>query len=149
MGALQELDAYLEQQSLDGIFSGNSTQASASKDIAKKKDPFWWGLLWFRKRRRDSTAAPSTTEGSPTTCPWLGELQYISNEVEPVQQWADYEVELTAILGLDGGRDAIVARLPALPLSCYGSLCIPPRALQLCCSLATFPALSVVHLLRS
>lgn len=55
-------------------------------------------------------AAAAAASHDSTTCPWLGKLQYIGGEVETAQQWADYEVELTAILGLQGGRNAIVVR---------------------------------------
>lgn len=105
---VQELDEYLAQQSLEEASSSSAAEVAVSAAPAKRKEPFWWSLLWFRRRRPESPGDAAAADS--TTCPWLGKLQYVSGEVEAEQQWADYEVELTAILGLQGGREAIVVR---------------------------------------
>lgn len=110
---MQDLDEFLEAQNLEGVL-GVKVAVPGSAGPREKPRPKW-GWRWFLRGslgdNSDTTHKPPPAPESRADVTWLGELQCVGREIEREQTWADYDAELTSILGIEGGAEEIFVRL--------------------------------------
>lgn len=113
---MQDLDEFLDAQKLEGILGAKAAVPGSA--VPREKPRSKWGWRWFLRGplgdTADSASKPPVAPDSRTDVTWLGELQCVGRELERNQTWADYDMELTSILGIEGGAEEIFVR-PSIP----------------------------------
>lgn len=125
---VQDLDEFLEKQSVSDIL-GAPIVVPGGSNVSQSKPKSKWSWRWLltgtamEKSDKATTGSrkrpsASSNESRPEVT-WLGELQNVSREIEHNQTWEDYDAELTAILGIEGGAEGIFVRFPCF----YAAAC--------------------------
>lgn len=110
---MQDLDNFLQNQNLQDVLGAQVPVPGSAAPREKPKSK--WGWRWFLrgplsdKTDSDAGKRPPAPE-SRADVTWLGELQCVGREIEHNQTWADYDSELTSILGIEGGAEEIFVR---------------------------------------